>query len=93
MRAEQFIPYLARESEKQLLMTVETLGELGSALTKRLCGDGDFEAIREGMAKTAFCLRELQEIFGIGNLEIEERIQSGIDAYFSAESGGNHAIP
>lgn len=93
MRAEQFIPYLARDSEKQLLLSVETLGELGSALTKRLRGDGDFEAIREAMAKAAFCLRELQEIFGIGNLEIEERIQNGIDAYFSAGNGENHEVP
>ena len=93
MRAEQFIPYLARDGEKQLLVAVETLSKLGSVLTKRLRGEGDFEAIREGMAQTAFCLRELQEIFGIGNLEIEERIQSGIDAYFSAGNGEDHEVP
>ena len=93
MRAEQFIPYLAKDSEKQLLVAVETLGELGSALTKRLRGDGDFEIIRKAMAKTVFCLRELQEIFGIGNLEIEERIQSGIDDYFSAGNGEDHEVP
>ena len=93
MRAEQFIPYLARDGEKQLLVAVETLGRLGSALTKRLRGDGDFEEIREEMAKAAFCLRELQEIFGIGNLEIEERIQRGIDGYFSTGSEESHEIP
>lgn len=27
MRAEQFIPYLAKDGEKQLLVAVETLGE------------------------------------------------------------------
>ena len=92
MRAEQFIPYLARDGEKQLLITVEALGELSAELTKRLRGDGNFEKIREKTAKAFFCLREVQEIFGIGNLEIEKRIQEIIDGYFSGGKGEDREV-
>ena len=84
MKAEQWVTILARDPERETVSAIRVFSALSAALAGRLHSKGDREEIAGDLSAAVFSLRILREIFGVGNLEIEERIQRKVDG-FSAE--------
>ncbi len=84
MNREKFVRKIAEhgDSREQVIVCMEELGELSHALSKWLRGVSDMENLSEEIADVTLCLDELREIFGVGSLEIEERIQEKIDRFY-----------
>lgn len=89
MKAEEFVQKITKDNPKvQGIVCMEELAELIHAISKWERGNADSENIAEEIADVTLCLRELQEIFGIGNLEIESRIQAKIDRFYGERPCG-----
>ena len=86
MKAEQWVAILARDPDREIPSAVRDFSALSAALMRKLCTEGDYEEIVEAIAEAVFALRVLREIFGVGNLEVEERIQRKTEG-FPAEKG------
>lgn len=86
MKAEQWVAFLARDPERELIAAIRAFSALLAVLGKRLRSEGEYEEIAENLSEAIFSLRVLREIFGVGNLEVEERIQRKADG-FPAEKG------
>lgn len=86
MKAEQWVAILARDPDREIPSAVRDFSALSAALMGELCTEGDYEEIVEAIAEAVFALRVLREIFGVGNLEVEERIQRKTES-FPAEKG------
>lgn len=81
MRAEQWVAVLARDPDREIPSAVGALSSLSAVLMRRLLTEGDYEEIVEAIAGAVFALRVLREIFGVGNLAVEERIQRMSDGF------------
>lgn len=93
MNEKQFIDYILRRNGKnQVTKAVEELEELALAFTRWSLAEADqsevINNIHEELADVVLMLRQMEEFFGIGELEIETRIQGKIDRYFAMEPHG-----
>ena len=89
MRVEDFVVKITKENPKvQGIVCMEELAELIHAISKWERGNVESENLAEEIADVTLCLRELQEIFGIGNFEIESRIQAKIDRFYGDKPCG-----
>lgn len=58
-------------AEKQSIVCMEECSELIQAISKELRGKSDRNHLAEEMADVLICIKMLQEIYNIGNSELE----------------------
>lgn len=89
MKQKEFIQYILKRNgfQGQAMICMEELAELSKELSKYVRGEGDRNHIAEEVADVYLTVRQMQEVFGIDDLEIETIIQKKVDRYWNKQGG------
>lgn len=88
MNVSNFISYvLGKNGAKyQAIICIEECSELIKELTKFIRGkDFDRDRVAEEIADVELTLREIEQVFGLINAEVETRMQMKVDRYIKEE--------